>query len=36
MSDIKNRRGKLLDSQDEVGGWPELKSKPAPKGIGNK
>jgi pectate lyase len=31
MSDIKNRTGKLLDSQDEVGGWPKLKSKPAPK-----
>jgi hypothetical protein len=31
MNDIKNRTGKLLDSQDEVGGWPELKSKPAPK-----
>jgi len=30
MNDIKNRTGKLLDSQDEVGGWPELKSKPAP------
>ncbi len=33
MSDIKNRRGKLLDSQDEVGGWPELKSKPALKDL---
>ncbi|MCP4607409.1 MAG: pectate lyase [Planctomycetes bacterium] len=31
MKDIKNRTGKLLDSQDEVGGWPELKSKRAPK-----
>ncbi len=31
INDIKNRTGKLLDSQDEVGGWPELKSKPAPK-----
>ncbi|MBW7991635.1 MAG: hypothetical protein FVQ84_16700 [Planctomycetes bacterium] len=31
MNDIKNRTGKLLDSQDEVGGWPKLKSKPAPK-----
>ncbi len=30
MNDIKNRTGKLLDSQDEVGGWPKLKSKPAP------
>ena len=33
MNDIKNRRGKLLDSQDEVGGWPELESKPAPKDL---
>jgi pectate lyase len=31
MNDIKNRTGKLLDSQDEVGGWPKLKSKPAPR-----
>jgi hypothetical protein len=31
--DIKNRTGKLLDSQGEVGGWPELKSKPAPKDL---
>jgi len=31
MNDIINRTGKLLDSQDEVGGWPELKSTPAPK-----
>ena len=30
INDIKNRTGKLLDSQDEVGGWPELGSKPAP------
>ncbi|MCH9022155.1 MAG: hypothetical protein IID32_05270, partial [Planctomycetes bacterium] len=29
--DIKNRTGKLLDSQDEVGGWPLLKSTPTPK-----
>ncbi len=30
-NDIKNRTGKLLDSQDEVGGWPELETRPAPK-----
>ena len=28
--DVRNRRGKLLDSQREVGGWPVLQSKPAP------
>ncbi len=33
MNDIKNRTGKLLDSQDEVGGWPKLESKPAPKDL---
>ena len=27
------REGRLLDSQDEVGGWPELKRKPAPKDL---
>ena len=31
IKDIKNRTGKLLDSQDQVGGWPELKSTPTPK-----
>jgi pectate lyase len=31
IQDVKNHQGKLLDSQDEVGGWPELKSAPAPK-----
>ncbi len=31
MNDIRNQTGKLLDSQDQVGGWPDLKSKPAPK-----
>ena len=30
LYDIKNRTGELLDSQDEVGGWPGLESKPAP------
>ena len=31
VSDVKNRTGKIINSQDEVGGWPELKSMPAPK-----
>ena len=30
VADVRNRRGKLLDSQEEVGGWPALKSLPAP------
>jgi hypothetical protein len=30
INDIRNRTGKLIDSQDEVGGWPELKSAAAP------
>lgn len=28
--DVRQRRGKLLDSQAEVGGWPALHSTPAP------
>jgi len=28
---IRDRTHRLIDSQDEVGGWPELKSRPAPK-----
>lgn len=28
---IRNRQNHRIDSQEEVGGWPELKSKPAPK-----
>lgn len=30
VNNIRNRTGKLIDSQDEVGGWPDLKSAPAP------
>lgn len=30
VKDIKNRTGKIIASQEEVGGWPELKSSPAP------
>jgi pectate lyase len=28
---VKGHSGKLINTQDEVGGWPELKSRPAPK-----
>ena len=27
---VRQRQGKLIDSQSEVGGWPVLRSKPAP------
>lgn len=30
ITDVRQRRGKLINSQTEVGGWPELKSGPAP------
>ena len=30
MDDVKNRRGRLIDSQKEVGGYPELRSAAAP------
>lgn len=30
VSDVKNRTGTIIDSQNEVGGLPELKSAPAP------
>jgi pectate lyase len=29
-ADARNRRGRVIDSQKEVGGWPVLKSGPAP------
>lgn len=30
VNDVKKGTGRLIDSQKEVGGWPELNSKPAP------
>jgi len=30
IADVRQRRGKLINSQSEVGGWPALQSKPAP------
>ena len=30
IDDVRNRRGKLIDSQEQVGGWPVLRSTPAP------
>ncbi|MDR7331127.1 hypothetical protein [Roseateles asaccharophilus] len=30
VDDVRQRRGKLINSQTEVGGWPVLSSKPAP------
>ncbi|WP_082579970.1 polysaccharide lyase family 1 protein [Pelomonas sp. Root1444] len=30
IADVRQRRGKLINSQSEVGGWPVLQSKPAP------
>jgi hypothetical protein len=30
VKNIKKNKGKLIDSQDEVGGWPTLNSLPAP------
>jgi hypothetical protein len=30
VADVRTRVGKMIDSQKEVGGWPDLKSAPAP------
>jgi hypothetical protein len=30
VNDVRNRTGKIIDSQSQVGGWPALKSTPAP------
>jgi hypothetical protein len=29
-NEVRTGTGKIINSQDEVGGWPELKSTPAP------
>ena len=31
INDVRNGTGSIIDSQDQVGGWPVLKSLPAPK-----
>ena len=31
VANVRNRTGRLINSQDEVGGWPALKSTAAPK-----
>ncbi|MBW3634976.1 MAG: alpha/beta hydrolase fold domain-containing protein [Armatimonadetes bacterium] len=30
VSDVRNKTGRLIDSQNEVGGWPNLETAPAP------
>ena len=31
INDVREHKGRLINSQDQVGGWPTLKSLPAPK-----
>jgi len=31
IDNVRNRKGKVIDSQKEVGGWPALRSGTAPK-----
>lgn len=35
VNDVRRHTGKLINSQNDVGGWPELKSAPAPKDSDN-
>ena len=30
VNEVKTGKGKIIDDEDEVGGWPELKSAPLP------
>ena len=30
VNDVKNRTGRIISSQEDVGGWPMLKSEAAP------